>query len=98
MLGVTTEACIADESTIVRLMRCAAHQERPAEYVLHSLSRTELVSMITGYALRLRAERISAASCNDQIWVRAVSKDTISTHFLSGISPLRPAIPGGDLY
>src|ERR1700761_386544 len=67
MLGVITEACIADESSLVRVIGCAAHQERPAEYVLNSLSGTELVSMIAGYALRLRSERISAASCNDQI-------------------------------
>jgi hypothetical protein len=98
MLGVTTEACIADESSLMRVISCAAHQERPAEYVLNSLSGTELVSMIAGYALRLRSERISAASCNDQIWVRAVSRATVATHFLTSITPPRPASNGSDEY
>ncbi|HEY2391172.1 MAG TPA: hypothetical protein VGK22_08350 [Candidatus Angelobacter sp.] len=98
MLGVTTEACIADESSLMRVMASAAHQERPAEYVLNSLSGTELVSMIAGYALRLRSERISAANCNDQIWVRAVSRATVATHFLTSIATLRPAVLGLNEY
>jgi hypothetical protein len=98
MLGVTTEACIADESSLMRVMALAAHQERPAEYVLNSLSGAELVSMIAGYALRLRSERISAANCNDQIWVRAVSRATVATHFLTSIATLRPATFGLDEY
>jgi Type II secretion system (T2SS), protein E, N-terminal domain len=98
MLGVTTEACIADESALVRVVGSAAHQERPAEYVLNSLSGTELVSMIAGYALRLRSERISAANCNDQIWVRAVSRPSIATHFLASIATLQPAALALDEY
>lgn len=98
MLGVTTEACIADESLLMRVIGAAAHQERPAEYVLNSLSSTELVSMITGYVLRLRAERIFAANCNDQIWVRAVSRAMIATHFLTGVNSLQPAALGPDMY
>jgi hypothetical protein len=98
MLGVTTEPCIADESALVRVVGLAAQQERPAEYVLNSLSGEELVSMIAGYALRLRSERISAASCNDQIWVRAVSRTSMATHFLASIATLRPAALGPDEY
>lgn len=98
MLGVTTEACIADESSLLRVIGCAAHQERPAEYVLNSLSCTELVSMIAGYVLRLRSERIFAANCNDQIWVRAVSRATVATHFLTSITTLQPAMLGPDEY
>ena len=96
MLGVTTEPCIADESALLRAIGRAAHQDRPAEYVLNSMSGAELVSMIAGYALRLRSERISAANCNDQIWVRAVSRSTIATHFLTSLTALRPAMLGLD--
>jgi hypothetical protein len=98
MLGVTTEACIGDESALMRVIDCASHQERPAEYVLNSMSDTELVGMIAGYALRLRAEKISAANCNDQIWVRAVSKNAEATHFLTSITTQRPAVLGPDEY
>jgi hypothetical protein len=98
MLGITTEACIADESALLRAIGRAAHQERPAEYVLNSLSRTELVSMIAGYALKLRTERISAASCNEQIWIRAVSRNSLPTHFLTSITPLQTAVLGPDEY
>jgi len=98
MLGVTTEPCIADESALMRVIDCASHEDRPAEYVLNSMSDTELVSMIAGYALRLRAEKISAANCNDQIWVRAVSKNAEATHFLTSIAAPRPAALGPDEY
>jgi len=94
MLGVSTTASIVDESALQRVLEQVGQQERPAEYVLKSLSCSELVSMIAGYALRLRAERISAASCYDQIWVRAVSAKDSATHFLSGITPLRPQALG----
>ncbi|HZU30292.1 MAG TPA: hypothetical protein VFB79_04200 [Candidatus Angelobacter sp.] len=98
MLGVRTEACIADESALQRVILNAGSQERPAEYVLNSLSRGELVSMIAGYALRLRAEKVFAANCNDQIWVRAVAKNEVTTHFLTSILPLHAAAVEADIY
>jgi hypothetical protein len=98
MLGVRTEACIADESALQRVIMNASAQERPAEYVLNSMSRSELVSMIAGYALRLRAEKVFAANCNDQIWVRTVAKNEVATHFLSSIQQLRPSEIERDIY
>ena len=91
MLGVTTEACIADESVLLHLLELAGNQERPAEYVLNNLSATELVSMIAGYALRLRTERIRTSSCHGQIWVRATARDTVATHFMFSILAQREA-------
>lgn len=82
MLGVRTESCIADESVVSRLIRKAGQDERPAEYVLKSMTQRELVSMLAGYTLRLRAERLTATRCHDQIWARAVSKGDSATHFL----------------
>jgi hypothetical protein len=82
MLGVHTESCIADETTVTRLIALAAQIERPAEYVLKSMTQRELVSMLAGYAIRLRAERITATRCHDQIWARTVGKAESATHFL----------------
>ncbi len=98
MLGVTTEACMADESVLVHLLELASNQQRPAEYVLNNLSATELVSMIAGYALRLRAEHIRTSSCHGQIWVRATAKDTVATHFLFSILSQREALTVAGQY
>src|SRR5882672_11328653 len=98
MLGVTTEACMADESALLRLLELVGNQERPAEYVLNNLSATELVSMIAGYALRLRTERIKTTSCHGQIWVRATAKDAVSTHFMFSTQSPREVLSGAGRY
>jgi hypothetical protein len=98
MLGVTTEACMADESVLLHLIGLIGNQERPAEYVLNNLSGTELVSMIAGYALRLRTERIRTSCCHGQIWVRATTKDAVATHFMFGIQSSREALPVAGRY
>jgi hypothetical protein len=82
MLGVHTESCIADESVITRLISLAGQDERPAEYVLKSMTQRELVSMLAGYAIRLHAERVTATRCHDQIWARTVGKGETATHFM----------------
>jgi len=98
MLGMTTEACIADESVLLHLLELACNQERPAEYVLNNLSVPELASMIAGYALRLRTERIKASSCHGQLWVRATTKGTVATHFMFGVLSQREALTGVSQY
>jgi hypothetical protein len=92
MLGVTTTACIADESILLRLVGMASQQGRTSEYFLKSNSEAELVSMVAGYSMRLHAEQISAASCHECIWVRASSRDKPPTHFLFPLAPLRDAL------
>src|SRR6266700_2703070 len=98
MLGVKTEACMADESVLVNLIGLTSNQDRPAEYVLNNISARELVSMIAGYALRLRTERINASSCHGQIWVRATKKASVATHFMFNSLSQREAMPEASQY
>ncbi len=98
MLGVKTEACMADESVLVNLIGLTSNQDRPAEYVLNNISARELVSMIAGYALRLRTERINASSCHGQIWVRATTKASVATHFMFNSLSQREAMPEASQY
>jgi hypothetical protein len=98
MLGVTTEACMADESVLLNLIGLTSNQERPAEYVLNNLSSAELASMIAGYALRLRSERIRTSSCHGQIWVSATAKDKVATHFMFSSRFPREALPEASRY
>lgn len=84
MLGVTTESSIARESELLPLLRLAAQQTRPAEYVLNTVAGEDLAGIVRGYALRLRSEQINASLCGDQLWVRASGKRE-PTHFLLGV-------------
>jgi type II secretion system (T2SS) protein E len=99
MLGVSTAACLADESALMRMIAMAEQNDRQAEYFLKSSSETELVSMVTGYSARLGAEKISTAICDGCLWVRASARDKAATHFLFPVASLREVTvnPGHDL-